>query len=507
MNIGIIYEVQEKFKPDERLAPDDYAEWSSEDEIYYLSATLDHLGHRAFTVGGFEQLLDFLNGPEKVDLVFNYAAGIWGQAREAQAPSLLEALRIPYTGAGPFSLALCMDKAIVKRLWRSAGLPTPDFFQAACLQELEQKAHLLPGYPVFVKPAREGSSKGIAPESRVASPDALQRRVAWILKEYRQPALVETYLPGREYTAGILGGGQEARVLGVVEVANSAKGIVDLADKKAWQPHTFRPVADANLRSELAFLALEAYRAVECDSIGRVDLRLDREGCLQLLEINPNPGLHPSRSAMPAIAMQAGLPYPDLIDEIVKMGMQRGRGAGFKPGNGSEEQETRPAGLAYRPSRLANCDVYVKNTCQGRGFGVYAAKDVRQGEVILESWGKIIPFQTEHSVQIGWDLHLEVELPVRYLNHSCEPNLGVKTNGQGFPDFIALRDIPKDAELTYDYAMTEYTHYKRPRPELEFDLTCKCGAPGCRGKLGYYSELPDHLKEKYRDWVSDYLVL
>jgi hypothetical protein len=117
-----------------------------------------------------------------------------------------------------------------------------------------------------------------------------------------------------------------------------------------------------------------------------------------------------------------------------------------------------------------------------------------------------VPAQTEHSIQIDWERHIEPLGAARFLNHACSPNLGVKTNLLKLPDFFALQDIEKDEEITFDYAMTEYTHYERIDPSLEFDLTCLCNSPNCRGKLGYYSELPEAAKNKYRGFVSNYLL-
>ncbi len=142
----------------------------------------------------------------------------------------------------------------------------------------------------------------------------------------------------------------------------------------------------------------------------------------------------------------------------------------------------------------------------GVGLGVYAQRPFLHGEFLFSATGQVLAEQTMFSLQIGWDQHLDAYPPARYLNHSCEPNAGVKTNSQGLPDFYALRDIAKDEEIRYDYAMTEYRHYERSRPELDFDLTCHCGAPTCRGRFGYYAELTPELKEKYRGFMSRYLV-
>lgn len=150
-------------------------------------------------------------------------------------------------------------------------------------------------------------------------------------------------------------------------------------------------------------------------------------------------------------------------------------------------------------------NVYLRYV-KGIGLGVYAVRDFKKGDFLFSAAGRAVPAQTEFSLQIDWDRHLDVYPPARYLNHSCDPNAGVKTNGQGHPDFYAYRSIAKDEEIRYDYAMTEYRHYERSRPELDFDLTCHCGSPICRGRFGYYSELSAALKEAYRGFISDYLV-
>lgn len=142
----------------------------------------------------------------------------------------------------------------------------------------------------------------------------------------------------------------------------------------------------------------------------------------------------------------------------------------------------------------------------GVGLGVYAQRSFQPGEFLFSATGVVVPVQTMFSIQIGWDRHLDVYPPARYLNHSCDPNAGVKTNAQGWPDFYARRAIAKDEEIRYDYAMTEYRHYQRARPESDFDLTCHCGAPGCRGRFGYYSEITQSLKDTYRGFISDYLL-
>ncbi len=292
------------------------AEFATADEVENLAATLGELGHQVTVIGDMAALVRFFGCGGAVDLVFNYAAGIWGRAREAQVPALLEALRVPYTGADAWTLTICIDKAIVKGLWRDAGLLTPPCRLIDDVAGLAGVAGELGGFPLFVKPAREGSSKGVSARSVVHSEAALVDQAALLLASYR-PLLVETYLPGREFSVGVLGSGPAAEALDVVEIMHSAASLVDVLGKKAWTPQTFQPVADNALRGELCALGLRAYQSVGCQAIGRVDIRMDRAGNPQLLEVNPNPGLHPTRSAMPALARLAGLSYADLIARVV----------------------------------------------------------------------------------------------------------------------------------------------------------------------------------------------
>lgn len=318
MNVGIVCELQEQ--PPQitgvAIGSDLTAEFATAWEVEHLATTLAQLGHDVTVIGDIAALVCFLGCGGAVDLLFNYAAGVWGRAREAQVPALLEALSVPYTGADAFTLTICIDKAIIKRLWRAAGLPTPPFRLVQDMAGLAGAASELGGFPLFVKPAREGSSKGISARSLVQCEAELVDQAALLLESYR-PLLVEPHLPGREFSVGVLGSGPAAEALGVVEIMHSAVSLVDVLGKKAWTPQTFQPVVDGALRRELCELALRAYQTVDCQAIGRVDMRMDRAGHPQLLEINPNPGLHPTRSAMPALARLAGLSYTDLIARLV----------------------------------------------------------------------------------------------------------------------------------------------------------------------------------------------
>jgi D-alanine-D-alanine ligase len=322
MHIGIVCELQEQPPLHTGLVAsiDVTAEFATTWEVEQLAATLAELGHETTVIGDMAALVRFLGCGGAIDLVFNYAAGVWGRAREAQVPALLEALRVPYTGADAFTLTVCIDKALVKQLWRAAGLPATPVWTVQDCAELAGAAEALGGFPLFVKPAREGSSKGVSPGSVVRSEAALAAQVNALLAHYR-PVLVEPYLPGREFSVGVLGSGPGAQALGAVEIRHGAASLVDVLGKKAWAPQTFQPVLDSALYSQLCALGVQAFRVLDCQTIARVDMRMDREGNVQLIEINPNPGLHPTRSAMPALARLAGLSYANLIDWLIGLAL------------------------------------------------------------------------------------------------------------------------------------------------------------------------------------------
>lgn len=327
MKVGLTYDLRDEHPPYVNAPPDYYAEFDSEENIRYLETAIESLGHRVCRIGNVYKLVRFIVEGRSVDIVFNMAEGLWGRAREAQVPAILEAFRIPYTGSDPLTLALCLDKAMTKRLWKGAGLPTPDFCVVSDIAALDQGREDLPSFPLFVKPVHEGASKGIGIESIVESDRELYKRVKWALTWYQQRVLIEEFLPGREFTVGILGNGREARVLGIGEIVlTSLDRVYGFVQKEAWEarvPSKLIPVESSSLRSELSELALQAYLAVGCRDLGRLEIRLDKNGNPQLLEINPIVGLHPTHSSLPIIATQAGLSYEELIAEILEHAINR----------------------------------------------------------------------------------------------------------------------------------------------------------------------------------------
>ncbi len=319
--IGLAFDLREEQVAYDGAPPDFYAEFDSHSNIDHLERAIASLGYEVVRIGNLRKLAEFLTGGGRVDLVFNMAEGHFGRSREGQVPSLLEAYGIPYTGSDPLAASVCLDKSMTKRLWQCAGLPTAAFALAATLEDCDAALTILTEFPLFVKPAYEGASKGVDERSIVHSPDALRERVGALTRLYRQPVLVEAYLPGTEYTVGILGGDATARAVGAIRVkAVSASGVNGFRDKEDWEhliDDHFTPVEAPELVRELCDLALAGYRALGCQDIGRVDLRCDANGRPQLLEVNPVPGFHPTHAAITTVGRFAGMSYEAMVEEVI----------------------------------------------------------------------------------------------------------------------------------------------------------------------------------------------
>jgi D-alanine-D-alanine ligase len=315
-------------------SPDLYAEWDEPETIDAVASALGQAGE----VIHLEATSDFphLLRASLPDIVFNIAEGLHGPNREAHVPAICEFFDVPYTASDPLTLALALDKRRAKEIFLACGVPTP----AWCLQRAGgHKDPLLFGAgPWIVKPLYEGSSKGIPATALCASAEAVDRRVAEIGDAYDQPALVEEFLPGREFTVGVLGNGASARALPIVEIRFDAlpAGAAPLYGYEAkwlWdtpeQPlEIFDCPADldATSRDRIAATALAAYDALGCRDWARVDVRLDAAGTPNVIEINPLPGILPDprqNSCLPKAARAAGMGYDDLILAVLDFALTR----------------------------------------------------------------------------------------------------------------------------------------------------------------------------------------
>jgi D-alanine-D-alanine ligase len=312
-----------------------YAEWDAPETIDAVAAALARAGSviRLEADASFPVRLQ----QTRPDIVFNIAEGLHGPNREAHVPAICEFLDVPHTGSDPLALCLGLDKRRSKEAFLARGVPTPAFRVASRLNGAVEPLRGL-RLPVMVKPLFEGSSKGIPESALCRSADAVRRRVAEIGAAYDQPALVEEFLPGREFTCAVLGNGDAARVLPPVEVRfdalpAGAAPIYGYEAKWLWdtseaplQIFDCPAAVDPALGQALASAALAAFHALGCRDWARVDLRLDADGEPQVIEINPLPGILPrpeQNSCFPKAARAAGLSYDELILAVLDHALDR----------------------------------------------------------------------------------------------------------------------------------------------------------------------------------------
>jgi D-alanine-D-alanine ligase len=322
MNVGLTYDLRQDYL-DAGYSHEQTAEFDRPDTVEGIEDSLQALGHETQRVGGVKSLVRRLAAGERWDLVFNICEGMFGVGREAQVPALLDAYEIPYTFSGPLILALALDKGLTKRVVRSLGVPTPDF---AVVAVPEDAAAVDLPFPLFVKPLAEGTGKGIDARSKVDSPRQLAAMCAELLEKFRQPVLVETYLPGREFTVGIVGSGGKAEAIGVMEVmlnSNAEANAYSYFNKEQYEGRVDYALAPAAEAAACADVALRAWRGLDCLDGGRVDVKMDRDGAVNFVEVNPLAGLNPTHSDLPIMCRLQGIPYRTLIERIVASAVAR----------------------------------------------------------------------------------------------------------------------------------------------------------------------------------------
>jgi D-alanine-D-alanine ligase len=322
VRVGLTYDLRDDWLA-AGLDPEAAAEFDRPETIAALLDALRALGHEPVAIGNLQALAGRLLAGERWDLVFNIAEGLYGLARESQVPALLDAWRVPYTFSDTGVLALTLHKGLAKHVARDCGVPTPDFRVVG--EEADLDGFDLP-FPVFAKPVAEGTSKGISAASRAESLAALRPVCRDLLARFAQPVLIEAYLPGREFTVGLLGTGRAARVLGVMEVVlnpSAEAHAYSFHNKEHYEGLVDYRLAPGPLGERVAEVALAAWKGLGCRDGGRVDVRLDAAGAPQFLEVNPLPGLNPERSDLAILARLAGLGYRELIGTILDSAIGR----------------------------------------------------------------------------------------------------------------------------------------------------------------------------------------
>jgi D-alanine-D-alanine ligase len=329
MHIGLTYDLRDDYLA-AGFSLDETAEFDRVGTIEAIELALRKLGHSTDRIGHARQLIARLTKGDSWDLVFNIAEGLSGVAREAQVPAILDVYGIAYTFSDPLVMALSLHKGLTKTVVAAAGVPTPRFVVVETLSDLA--AIDLP-FPVFAKPVAEGTGKGVTPASRATDASSLQAICERLLAQYEQPVLVETYLPGREFTVGILGTGHSAAALGTLEVvlkADAEAHAYSYINKEKCEELVEYRVVRAGDDEQVRVaeeVAIRAWKALGCRDAGRVDLRCDAAGSPSFLEVNPLAGLHPEHSDLPILATKIGMDYVELIGRIVASAQPRVREA------------------------------------------------------------------------------------------------------------------------------------------------------------------------------------
>jgi D-alanine-D-alanine ligase len=322
MRVGVTYDLRAEYLA-RGYGEEETAEFDSEVTIAGICGALSGLGHSPVRIGGVHRLAKCLVAGERWDCVFNICEGLKGVAREAQVPALLEAFDIPYIFSDPLTLSLALDKAMAKRVVRDCGVPTPAF---GVIETVEDVATIDLPFPVFVKPNAEGSGKGVGASSLVTNANQLLNVACALMERFRQPVLVERFLPGREFTVGITGSASDAVALGVMEVLwtkNAGAHGYGYENKEHFEGRMDYRLVNDREADEAAHVAVAAWRALRCRDGGRVDIRSDENGRPHFMEVNPLAGLNPERSDLVYLIRFAGISYLDLIGRIMASFLRR----------------------------------------------------------------------------------------------------------------------------------------------------------------------------------------
>ncbi len=325
LKVGFTFNVK-RVTPDLNGERDDEAEYDTPKTLQAIREAIASHGHEVVDLEATPDLpVQLASTP--VDVVFNIAEGFKGRSRESQVPALLELLDIPYTGSDPAALSVSLDKVLAKRMVRTHGILTPGYLVMQTGKERLPKD--LPPYPLLVKPVAEGTSKGVTRRSIVHDESELREVAREMIVKYAQPALVEEYISGREFTLGLLGE-RRPRVLPPMEIVfldpSDPTPIYSFEMKQDWNDKIRYEVPARVTPRELDRLeraARECFFALGCRDVARIDFRMDAEGRIYFIEANPLPGLAPGWSDLVLISQAAGIDYRSLIGEILSFAIRR----------------------------------------------------------------------------------------------------------------------------------------------------------------------------------------
>jgi len=321
--IGLTFDLRDTYL-EAGYSEEETAEFDKPETIDGIENALQQLGYTVDRIGNVKQLAARLVAGERWDLVFNICEGMHGIGREAQVPALLDAYQVPYVFSDTLTCALTLHKGMTKDVVRAAGVATPDHFMVNNRSDIK---NVKMPFPLFAKPVAEGTGKGISANSKIMDATQLKHVCEYLLKEHHQPVLVERFLPGREFTVGILGTGAKATALATLEIE-----LLEGADSEVYSYRNkdefeklvrYKLLPAGKLRRDIESLCLKAWHALGCRDAGRMDVRMDDTGKVHFLEVNPLAGIHPVRSDLPIMAIMSGMPYLTLIENIMNSAVRR----------------------------------------------------------------------------------------------------------------------------------------------------------------------------------------
>jgi D-alanine-D-alanine ligase len=328
VKIGLAYDLKEAVISTPGCPEDALEEYDSPETVEAIATALETSGHSVVKLGGGREFIANIL-QNNTDFVFNISEGLGNhRSREAQVPAILEMLDIPYSGSDPQCLAICLDKPLTKKLVATAGIRAPKWQLVTDYRQLKEIP--LDGFPLpaFIKPAYEGSSKGIRLGSRVETAAQIAEVAAQLLEHYRQPVMIEEFIAGDEVTVGMVGN-SPAKILGIMRVLakkRSTSFIYSLEVKREWEQlvdYECPALLETDILEEIASSSLDVFRVLGCRDFARLDFKLSSEGVPYFLEINPLAGLNPKSSDLPIMAYKLGWTYQALISAILNAALQR----------------------------------------------------------------------------------------------------------------------------------------------------------------------------------------
>jgi len=325
MRIGLAYDLKSAVPLDTADPEDALEEYDSRETVEIIAAALSAAGHSVVMLGGGEEFLENILR-EKVDFIFNIAEGRGNsRSRESQVPSVLEMLGIPFTGSDSHCLTVCLDKPLAKRLVAAEGVNTPRW--QLVNDEIELGNVAWERFPAIVKPAYEGSSKGIRLTSVVDNVEQLWQEASRLLNDYRQPVMIEEFINGDEVTVGVVGN-LPTRVIGMMRILPRKRGerfVYSLKVKRDYLNlvnYESPPQLDDKILAELSAASLKIFKCSGCRDFARIDFRLSPEGAPYFLEINPLPGLG-IYSDLVIMARKMGWAHQGLIQAVFEAARKR----------------------------------------------------------------------------------------------------------------------------------------------------------------------------------------